>query len=277
MVVYLDMLLLLNFVANYFLLLGAGRLTGTGLCRWRIILGGVAGAIYSALLLVANAAWLMQWPCKILVGVVMVLISYGGEKRLLKITLFFFASSAALAGLIYAAELLGAKDLIVENGLLYSSLNFRLLLLIFVICYFFVSLFFRKIGRHDSKELVELKVEAVQKQVVLTALLDSGHTLTDPISNRPVIVAEYFLFRDSLPSDVDPAQPIDGLKRCRARGIENVRLIPYRAVGVDCGLLLALKANAVMIGDENLGSLLIALSPTSVSDNGEYQALIGGV
>lgn len=277
MVVYLDMLLLLNFVANYLLLLGTGRLTGAVLCRWRIILGAVAGAAYPALSLVPNASWLLQWPCKILVGIVMVLISYGGEKRLLKITVFFFVASAALAGVIFAAGLLGAGELFLENGLVYSNLNFRLLLLIFVICYFVMSFFFRRAGRHDSKELVELKIEAVQKKAVLTALLDSGHTLTDPISNRPVVVAEYSVFRDSLPTDVDPAQPIEGIKRCRARGIENVRLVPYRAVGVDCGLLLALKASTVMIGNENLGSLLIALSPTPVSDGGEYQALIGGV
>lgn len=277
MVVYLDMLLLLNFIANYLLLLGAGRLSGAGLRRWRIALGAAAGAGYPALLLIPATAWLLQWPYKILVGVVMVLIAYGGEKKLLKIAVFFFASSAALAGVILAAELLGAGELILENGLMYSNFNFRLLLLIFVMCYFSMSLFFRRVGRHDSKELVQLRIEAVQKQVVLTALLDSGHTLTDPISNRPVVVTEFYLFQDGLPADVDPAQPIEGLKRCRSRGIETARLVPYRAVGVDCGLLLALKANSVMLGDKNLGSLLIALSPTPVSDGGAYQALIGGV
>lgn len=277
MVVYLDMLFLLNFIANYLLLLGAGRLSGAGLYRWRMVLGAAAGAVYPAVLLIPGAAWLLQGVCKILIGVVMILISYGGEKRLLKTAIFFFTLSAALAGAILAAELLGGGDLLLENGVVYSSFDFRLLILIFVIFYFLISLFFRRSGRHDSKELVELEIEVLQKQIVLTALLDSGHTLTDPISNRPVVVAEYFSFQDGLPADIDPAQPIEGLKRCRARGIENVRLIPYRAVGVDCGLLLALRANSVMIGDRELGSLLIALSPTPVSDGGVYQALIGGI
>ena len=38
-VVYVDLLWLLNFVANHLLLLGAGRFAGEGLRRWRIDLG----------------------------------------------------------------------------------------------------------------------------------------------------------------------------------------------------------------------------------------------
>ena len=59
-------------------------------------------------------------------------------------------------------------------------------------------------------------------------------------------------------------------------GAKGWRLLPYRAVGVERGMLLAVKADSVTVGTENFGRLLVALSPTPVSDGGAYQALIGG-
>lgn len=276
-VVYVDLLFLLNLVANYLLLLGTGRVAGSILRRWRIALGAAAGALYAVLLFLPGMQWLGRWPCKVAFGVLMPLIAYGGERALLRVILLFFGASAGLAGLVLAVELFGGAGLTLENGVLYSSFDLRLLLLLFVVCYFVMSLFFRRTGRHSTRETVLLQVWIGEKQVSLTALLDSGHTLTDPATNRPVVVANTEVFADFLPCGVDTAQPVDGLKRCKAAGMNGVRLVPYRAVGVDCGMLLALKATSVTAGERPLGSLLIALSPTPVDDGGGYQALIGGI
>lgn len=276
-VVYIDMLFLMNLIANYLLLLGAGRVAGAVLRRWRIALGAAAGALYAVLVFLPHMEWMALWPCKVLSGVLMSLIAFAGECRLLRVTLTFFAASAGLAGLVLAVELLGNTSLTLENGVLYSSLDLRLLLLLFVLCYFILSLCFRRTGRHGQRELVKLSIALAGESMELTALLDSGHTLTDPATNRPVVVADGSLFRRFLPQGVDPARPVEGVKRCQEAGLSGTRLIPYRAVGVDCGMLLALRAQSVTAGNRNLGQLLIALSPTAVDDGGGYQALIGGI
>ena len=51
----------------------------------------------------------------------------------------------------------------------------------------------------------------------------------------------------------------------------------YRAVGVECGMLLALRARGIAVDGRPLGRLLVALSPTALDDGGGYQALIGGI
>lgn len=276
-VVYIDLLFLLNLVANYLLLLGAGRVAGVVLHRLRIALGAAAGAGYAVLLFLPGLEWLGLWPVKILSGILMPLIAYGGERSLIRVTALFFAASAGLAGLVLAVELLGGTALSLENGVLYSGFDLRLLLLLFVICYFVMSLFFRRTGRHSSRELVQLEIEILGESVSMTALLDSGHTLTDPATNRPVIVADAQSLNHVFPVSIDPAQPVEGVKRCRMAGLSGARLVPYRAVGIDCGMLLALQAKSVKIGDRQLGSLLVALSPNPVDDGGGYQALIGGI
>lgn len=276
-VVYIDMLFLLNLIANYLLLLGTGRVAGTVLRRWRITLGAAAGALYAVLLFLPGMEWLGLWPCKILSGILMPLIAYGGERGLIRITALFFGASAGLAGLILAVELLGGAGLSLENGVLYSVVDLRLLLLLFVVCYFIMSLFFRRAGRHNNREKVQLDIIIKDQQITLTALIDSGHTLTDPANNQPVVVADGRCFRSFLPSGIDLFDPIEGVKQCREAGVSGVRLVPYRAVGINCGMLLALRAHSVSTGGQQLGKLLIALSPTPVDGGDGYQALIGGI
>lgn len=275
-VVYIDLLFLLNLIANYLLLLAAGRMAGAVLVRWRIALGAAAGALYAALIFLPDLTWLAAWPCKLAVGVLMVLAAYGGERYLLRVTVLLFGASAALAGAVLGMELLGSAALTLEHGVLYTVIDIRLLLLTFVACYFLLSLFFRRVGSHRG-ELAQLEISLEEKKVNLTALRDTGHTITDPADNRPVVVAYYEALAGILPEWADPSQPIQSVERCHAAGSRQARLVPYRAVGVECGMLLALRSRQVTVDGRPLGRLLVALSPTPLDDGGGYQALIGGV
>ena len=275
-VVYIDLLFLLNLIANYLLLLAAGRMAGAVLARWRIGLGAGLGALYAALLFLPGLGWLAQWPCKLAAGILMALAAYGGERRLLRVTVVFFGASAALAGAVLGLELLGSASLTLENGVFYTPIDVRLLLLSFVACYFVLSLFFRRVGQHGG-ELSRLELELDGGKVELTALRDTGHSLTDPADNRPVVVADTRALSGVLPDWADAADPIASVERCHALGSRQARLIPYRAVGVDHGMLLALRVRQVRVDGRPLGRLLVALSPTPVDDGGGYQALIGGI
>lgn len=276
-VVYMDLLLLLNFIANYLLLLAGGRMAGAVLRRGWMALAAALGAGYAALLFLPALGWLSAWPCKAGAGVLMALVAYGKGRGLLRPTVMFFAASAALGGAVLAAQMLGSGPLTMENGALYSQFDLRLLLVLFVLCYFVLSLFFRRVAVHGSRELVELRIHMLGAELRLSALRDTGNTLTDPATNRPVVVAEYAPLAGLLPAGVDPASPVEGLERLSETGIRGGRLLSYRAVGTRCGLLLALRAEQVWANGKNLGPLLVALSPGPVSDGGSYHALIGGI
>lgn len=275
-VVYIDLLFLVNLIANYLLLLAAGRMAGAALRRWRIGLAAAAGALYAALLFLPGLAWLAQWPCKLAAGILMVLAAYGSELLLLRVTVLFFGAAAGLAGAVLGLELLGNVSLTLEHGVLYTPLDIRLLLLLFAACYFVLSFFFRRVGRHTGG-LVELEVTLEGGCAPLTALRDTGHTLTDPGDNRPVVVAYWRALEGILPGWADPADPVRSVERCHEAGSRQARLVPYRAVGVECGMLLAVRARQVSADGKPLGRLLVALSPTPVDSGGGFQALIGGI
>ena len=276
MTVYIDLLFLLNLTANYLLLLAAGRIAGAVLRRWRIGLGGALGALYAALIFLPGLGWLAAWPCKLGAGVLMALAAYGGERGLFRVTVVFFGASAALAGAVLGLELLGGPMLTLAGGVFYSRLDLRLLLVVFVAGYFVLSLFFRRTAARDRR-LVRLDVVLDGGGAALSALVDTGHSLTDPATNRPVVVASAQALAGVLPPWADAAQPIQSVERCHASGSRGARLVPYRAVGVECGMLLAVRARQVSADGRPLGRLLVALSPTPLDDGGGYQALIGGI
>ena len=276
-VVYIDLLFLLNLIANSLLLLAAGRMAGTALVRPRIGLGAAAGALYAALVFLPGLEWLALWPCKLAAGALMALISYGGERYLLRVTVLFFGASAALAGAVLGLELLGGAPLTLENGVLYSLIDLRLLLLLCVVCYFVLSLFFRRTGGRTACDRVRLDIALEGGSVTLTALVDTGHSLVDPVDNRPVVVVDAQTLAGLLPAWADPADPIGSVERCHTAGSRQARLVHYRAVGVTCGMLLALRALSVAADGKPLGRLLVALSPTLLDGGGGYQALLGGI
>ena len=128
--------------------------------------------------------------------------------------------------------------------------------------------------RNGGQELVEVELRRGEKQVRLLALRDTGNTLTDPVTGKSVLVA-----------DAQSAETLLGLTRAQladpvgtlASGIlPGLRLIPYRAVGVAGGMLLAIRMEGVRIGNRT-GEQLVAFAPEGLGGDGTYRALTGGM
>lgn len=277
-VVYLDVLFLLNFVVDYLLLLAAARITGEVFSRLRLVLGALLGGVYAAVIFLPGCVWLSNPACKISAGIGMVLISYGASRRLLRLTLVFFAGSAALGGVILGLQLLGTGGLTLENGVLYTGFDLRLLLVTVILSYVALSTVFRNAARHGGQrqDLCAAKVTLCGQTAQITVLLDTGNTLTDPVRNQPVLVVEGRALREILPVQIDPRDPVGSLEWGTEEGWNGrFGLLPYRAVGVACGLLLTVRSDCAVISGREWKGLTVALSPTPVSDGGGYQGLFG--
>lgn len=279
-VVYIDVLFLLNFTVDYLLLLASARITGEVISRPRLALGALIGAGYAAALFLPGCSWLSRPICKICSAVLMVLTGFGKSRRLLRLILVFFGASAALGGVILALQLFGAGGLTLENGVLYTGFDIRILLVTVILSYVILSVVFERAARHggERQDLSTACLKIDGKSLHLTVLIDTGNTLTDPICNRPVMVAEARAMQELVPKEIDPADPVGSLERLKDEKVKKCfRLLPYRAVGVENGMLLAVRTDSVVIGKREWKGLLVALSPTPVSDGGGYQALIGDI
>lgn len=270
MTVYIDEAFLLNAIVDYLLLLSAARLAGEPFHRLRLGLGAVLGGLYAAAVFLPGWGFLSHPLCKLAVPVGMVLLAFGSSKRLLRVSLTFFGVSAAFGGGVLALQLfLGAP----------AVLDLKTTLLAAAGCYLFLTLLFRRTARHGGGELAPARLELDGRTCRLTALVDTGNTLTDPATGKAVMVAEGEKLRDLFPAGECPRlaeleNPAAALER-RKNDPRRWRLVPYRAVGVPWALLLAVKVDRARVGEEDYGPILVALSPTPVSDGGGYSALIG--
>jgi len=283
-VIYLDTLFFLNAVVDYLLLLAAVRLAGEPLHRLRIAAGALLGGLYAVALVLPGGAFLSHPLCRGAAAVLMTAAAYGGSRRLLRQAVLFLTLTCAFGGGVVAIGLMGGHGLFLgERGVFYSALDVKTLLLSAALCYGGLTLLFQRLGGHTgpSGELLSARLTLNGRQLELTALVDTGNTLTDPMTGRPVLVAEGDCLAELFPRECRPKRedlldPPAGMARLGTGEWKGrFRLLPYRAVGIACGLLLAVKADQVRIGAVECGPLLVALSPTPVSDGGGYRALIG--
>lgn len=281
MTVYADVLFALNAAVNYALLCASARLGGGLLRRWRLAAAGALGGVYAVAALLPRLAFLQTASMRMVMLVLMLLCAFGARRRTLRLGILFLGLCCCFAGLtLVAVHVLGGTLFLTQTGA-YYPVSGAMLLLLAAMAYLVCELVFSQLAEHGGGELIELTLSVNARTVRLCALHDTGNTLRDPITNARVLVAEW--------EAVEPLFPQTGLARLAAQQPEAAlpilaraypalapRLIPYCAVGTQAGVLLAFRCMARERGGKER-RILVALSPTAVSDGGNYHALTGGV
>ena len=279
MTVYLDTAFAVNGSVNYLLLLSAAYLAGAPLRRGRFLLAAALGGLYAAASFVPALAFLHAAGMKAVLLAVMALIAFGARRQCLKLAMLFAAVSGTLAGAaMLAVQLFHIGALILPGGVFYP-LRARAILLLAALCCGLCHLILSRVTAH-SGQLIPLTLRLGSRAVPLTALLDTGNTLKDPLTGESVLVVDAGVAARLLPgtglntaSLADPAGLFASL--AEAYPTFHFRLIPYRAVGTASGLLLAVRCDVTGKSGKPEPKL-VAFSPTPVSQTGEFDALIGG-
>ena len=119
----------------------------------------------------------------------------------------------------------------------------------------------------------------------LIGLVDTGHSLTDPLTAAPVLVAEAAAVLPCLPAPLanlfadreayDLTSMLSGF--CDSGLSARVRLLPFESVGAPNGLLIGIRPDNLTLTRDGhcivLQSTIIGLCRTPLS-NGDYNALI---
>lgn len=269
-VIYIDLLFLINTAANYLLLLATSKICDISIKRLRILIAAVIGGIYSIFSALPTFVFLNTLPIKAVFATVMVYISFGLHRFFLRLLAIFISVSAALGGIIYAVSL-GSSGV-------FSAIGLRSLAMSFLITAGLISVIFRRTGKSVT-ETHAIHVECFGKASDFTAFVDTGNSLKDPISGAAAIIICIKDMKSVLPSElyqlISTLSPTDAFEAISGTVYSGMfRLIPYSSVGIQSGMLLALKAN-VQIDGKKAPKVLIAISPTEVSDGGAYSALMG--
>lgn len=279
-VVYIDSVLVLNTLMDYLLLTATARLAGVPLHRGRYLLAAALGGIYAVAVFLPGWGVLAQLPGKLAAGALMAGVAYGGQGKLLRLTLLLAAVSCGFAGCVLGIGLLSGSRVPMENGIFYTNVDTESLLIAAAAAYLLVSVVFRAAARHGvGGMLTPVTLALGGRHIQLTALCDTGNDLQDPATGRPVLVAEGSRLASLWPPELrsvltaerlrTPSSVLEMLPQRETR----FRLIPYRSVGVPGGLLLAVRTDWGEIGGRHYDHLLVALSPTELGNG--FTALWG--
>lgn len=285
MTIYVDVLCLLNFALNFLLLLGTAQLTGCPISLQRILSGAALGGVYAACSVVPELGFLQQPLMKPVIMILMCLTAFGMSRNMTKQVVVFLALSFVLCGAVTAVVLLTRSGMVLVGGTAYYPVSAGSLVFTCAGVYLAAWLLLGRLTLHTGGELIPVVLQLGEKQMRIQALRDTGNTLKDPLSNQPVMVADWCVLEALLP-DVLRGKVNQSALRSPAALLEQFgyaapdvrcRLIPYRAIGTSAGLLFAVRCDRLELSGQPAYSRLVAFSPTPVSDGGGYLALTGGI
>lgn len=252
MIVYLDLVVILNFLVDGLLLLGTNRLSGHPPGWKRVLPAAALGGLYAGICMVPGFGFLGNGVWRMVCLVAMAGIAFGWNTGALTRGAVFLLLTMALGGLAMG---MGTGNF---GSILLAAIALA------VLCAVGIP---HPVGTR-SYQPVRLRWKG--EELAFTALMDTGNTLRDPITGSPVLVAGADIGERLGFSREILADPVKALGSGMVTG---ARLIPYRTVGRPTGMLVLIQAEEVSVGGEAV-SPLVALAPEIIGGN--YQALAGG-
>ncbi len=276
-VIYLDVLIVVNWFIDYLLLSLTARLLRLTIRRRRVVLGALMGGLGACqilltlpvvplLLLHLAVAVLMQW----------IAFPRCSLRDFFCRTVVLVCLSALLSGLVTALWWLTDSEVVLtHNGVIYFDVSPLMLTAFSLVSYGVIRLYERITTRVRAPVGLEyvLTIRTDNGTCRCRALYDTGLHLREPFSGSPAVVACRRTLMPLLPPEWQNV--LDGEAEPSLR--VPLRWIPYRSVGKE-GLLLAFAPPQVTL--QRLGSpprdvtgVYVALSDTL--ERGAYTALVG--
>lgn len=284
LLVYLDVLLLLNFGIDLALLFAVAAVTGRRAARTRLVLAAAIGALYGVAAVLPAGPALIRGPlaAAVAAGVMLATAFWPvGWRHGLTMVLWFYGLGTAAGGLAALAGTLvgpppplaalwptavppwwgapaGALLVLLLGGGAWRSAH-RLQL--------------------TSRHQAVIGVELADQRVDLPARIDTGHDAVDPLNGSPVTIVEADAFPFLVPNGAAHAS-FESVWGHLSSGpwAARARLFPYRSLGAEHGLLAAVRVDCLHIENGGRRSVhpgaVVALYPGRLDGRGSYRALV---
>lgn len=294
MQVYLDILFLENLIINYFILLLTSKFTNIKTSTLRLFLGALLGAVYVlVLILCPNLKIYYTAGSKIVLSLIIIYISFPFKtiKIFLKNVIVFYLATFLFAGATFAFVYLSNGGGFIRNGIVYIFRDTKWIMFILAIASVFimVRIVLEIMKGKITKEKLEvpIKLSFEGKVVELSALVDTGNFLHDPLTNKPVVIVEYKAVMDIFPTDLQRILEMPDISNLdsiyeaftSSKWFSRFRLIPFSSLGKENGMLIGLRPDYIKIGSKNgyeeVNDVIIGIHNQELSSNNSYRAILG--
>ncbi|OIQ59499.1 sporulation sigma-E factor-processing peptidase [Moorella thermoacetica] len=290
----MDVVLVINLVMDYFILWATARLGQLPVSSWRLLAGAAVGAAYSLALLFPGQELVLTLVVKVLFSLVMLLAAFYplSWRRFFQAVVYFylvaFTMGGAMLGGIYLAGCGESLQFMGGAVMAAPGLHYTWLLVALAAAMVLVRWGAGWLKKNIWQQMLRLPVVITfgGRHLAVKALVDTGNSLREPLSQRPVIIVEYNALKEIIPPEIIKAYDsqggfdLDYLVNSLAATpwATRLRLIPYHSLGQERGMLLGLRPDEVVIvtsgGMIKVKEVLIGLYREQLSPEGNYRALL---
>ncbi len=267
MVVYIDVLLVTNFLISYFLLIASAVLSGYTYNRKNIVLSAFAGALFCLYIFTDIDDELVNFLFKFVSLTVCSAIAFGiKDKRKLTVqSLCWFLLNMLLTGAVILLSLKSAA--VYENNMFfYFSIN-PLMLVIFSAVIYMVVVIFEIIREKVSPKKIYLMDIYFKEFSIkgLAAFYDSGFKIKDIVSNKDVVVVGFGKIKDSVPKDL--ADDIYNFLNGRYTDVKDGYIPVFFNTLSGSGMIPAVKSEHLAVEGKIIKNILVAFTENELSEN----------
>lgn len=286
MTLYVDIIFMENVFMNSIILLATGIILKDSMKIVRNLIGSTIGALYAIIIYVSNIAIYSNIILKILLSFVIVYISFkpANLKSFLKHVVIFYLTSFTFGGVAFALlYFVRPEDILYQNGVLIGTYPIKMILAGGILGFIIITIAFKNIKSKLSKQdmFCDVNLKLEEKTLSFKAIIDTGNFLRDPISKAPVIIVEKETLKGFLPAEiVDNTHDIINGKNVELGAFsQRIRVIPFKSLGKENGLILGFKLNNALIEYQDIEyrakNVIIGIYNGKLSRSGKYNALVG--
>jgi len=292
-VVYADLLFIENILANCLILKLTSIISGCSIKLSKTLWAAAFGAIYAVFATVfPKIPILNAIITKIAISALMVLIAFQVRttSEFLKRWGMLLLTAFLLAGCTIALSNILEGGVITYGGLMYISPQGALKAFIFAVGLCVILI--RPIGRILSGKalregsIVPVFIRLGEKSVRFNALVDTGNSLTDPITGYPVLVVEADTVKSLLPPKVYESVITNNieihtgpLNEENEPWLKRIHLIPFKSIGKENGILTGFRPDNIRVCREGtfkeVNDVIVGICSTKLSNNSRYSGLLG--
>lgn len=253
MVIYLDVLILINLYVTYFQILAVSVFTHRKTVWYRKLSAAGIGAVASLSIFIPQEMVLTLTLLKIFLCALIAFVAFGytGFRAYAVSVLFLMLVSFVFSGLMLCVWLFAAPmKMLFINGTVYFGVDTMTIILSTCAAYGVVRIIryiLDKNGKTDGKYTVIIKNNG--RECRLSALADSGNGIVDCFSGLPVIVCRRDMCADVSPPAIEMIENNSDISEIGTQMIKGVRIMPFSTVGKG-GLICMFKAESIVIDDE---------------------------
>lgn len=198
MVVYADILIILNFLVDYFIIMLTAHLLKKSVTLIRQILSAALGAVSSLLIFLPEFNTFTQIFSGIITALLMSAIAFGIKrvKIYFRETVVLFAVTCGYAGGMFAFwSVFRPHGMVIHNSVVYFNIS-PLFLICFSISAFFITVILRKLldKNASTAENCEISLFANGKSITVNAIADTGNSIEDVFGLSEIIIADRAAF-----------------------------------------------------------------------------------